>query len=138
MAKRYYVIPMSTPDIDLRRWTTTLNEYGLDVLTLFASVWNAVLRDDKRYHLDAASYAKRVIEQQFYEYRLQSEQGAHWEYLTNEIDKASIECIEVCDRIYDHVNAFISAIEDVETANVGWGIEGYNGNDIVVVCEDLS
>lgn len=141
MARRY-IVPMSPADIDLREFLPELSQYGIGTLDLVASVFRAVMDDDVRYHLDVANYVKRVIEQQYYELKLHGSDYKAQKAITDEIDRATIVAIELCDRVYDHLHRYIQHIENEERRLLADGqnyylsIEGYHVDDIIIRADD--
>lgn len=139
---RRYIIPMTTFDVDLREWLPEITPYGVDTLDLVASVFRAAMADDVRYHIDVASYIKRVIEQQYYELKLHGSDRVAQQAFVDEVDKATIAAIELCDRVFEHMRYYITRIEAEEQAlkpNGGsyyLSVEGYHGSDIVIRGDD--
>lgn len=139
MAKRYYIIPMAYPATHIEQHVKKLSSYGVSILDVFASVWRAIHDDDERHWLDVSNYVNRAINQQWYELRLIGSGSP--EAMDQERDAVTMDIMDMCGDIKDHVARFVDIIIDVELNTSGyeyslWGIHGMNGNDVVVFCED--
>ena len=134
---------MSQADLDLREWLPALSPYGIGTLELVASVFRAATEDDRRYHLDVATYVRNVIHQQYYDLKLHTGGAAAAQAISDEVDRATMAAIELCDQVYEHNHRYLEIIEAREKELMGEdqqyyyiSVEGYHGTDIIIRGDD--